>query len=53
MNHKGEEGGEPGFIVMYPNKESDSVHLEFEHHYLKDGRFVKKPEPYVYKLKRK
>lgn len=53
LNHKGEEGGEPGFIVMYPNKESDSIHLEFEHHYLKDGRFVKKPEPYVYKLKRK
>ena len=53
LNHKGEEGGEPGFIVMYPNKKSDSIHLEFEHHYLEDGCFVKKLEPYVYKLKRK
>ena len=53
LNHKGEEGGEPGFIVMYPNKKSDSIHLEFEHHYLEDGCFVKKLEPHVYKLKRK
>ena len=48
-----EEGGEPGFIVMYPYNGRNSVHLEFDHYYLKDGCFEKKPEPYVYKLNKK
>lgn len=53
LNHKGEEGGEPGFIVMYPYNGRNSVHLEFDHYYLKDGCFEKKPESYVYKLNKK
>ena len=51
--HKHEKGGEPGFLVMYPYNEKDFVKLEFDHYYLKDGRFVEEPEPYVYKLNKK
>lgn len=52
LNHKGEKGGEPGFLVMYPYNERDLVKLEFEHFYLKDDTFVREANPYVYKLKK-
>lgn len=52
LYHKGEKGGEPGFLVMYPYNERDLVKLEFEHFYLRDNNFVREANPYVYKLKK-